>query len=147
MKIVSPDRGGVFDVLYGMVRRGLGGTNGDGRQFVSWIHEHDFVRAIYWLIEHPELTALVNVAAPNPLPTTEFMNSLRSAARVSFCLPAANWMLEIGAFVVRTETESILKSRRVVPGRKLQSGFTFEFPSRLEAGTELCQRWRNLNAA
>src|SRR5207253_10592389 len=75
---MSPDRGGVFDVLLGLVRRGLGGASGDGRQFVSWIHDLDFVRSIYWLIEH-DIAGPVNLAAPNPLPNAEFMRILRSA--------------------------------------------------------------------
>jgi uncharacterized protein (TIGR01777 family) len=125
---MSPDRGGVFDVLLGLVRRGFGGASGDGRQYVSWIHDHDFVRAVYWLIDHAGLEGPVNVAAPNPLNNAEFMRTLRAAWGVGFGLPATRWMLEIGAFVLRTETELILKSRRVVPSRLLQSGFVFRFP-------------------
>ncbi len=138
---MSPDRGGVFDVLMGLVRRGLGGKNGDGRQFVSWLHDRDFVRSIHWLIDH-DLAGPVNLASPHPLPNAEFMAALRSAAGVRFGLPAARWMLEIGAFFLRTETELILKSRRVVPGRLLQSGFAFEFPTWAEAARDLCRRWR-----
>jgi NAD dependent epimerase/dehydratase family enzyme len=138
---MSPDPGGVFDMLLGLVRHGLGGTNGDGRQYVSWIHDRDFVRSIYWLIEH-DITGPVNLAAPNPLPNDEFMRLLRSAWGIRLGLPATRWMLEIGAFILRTESELILKSRRVVPGRMLQSGFTFCFPAWAEAARDLCARWR-----
>src|SRR5213075_1453618 len=62
--VMSPDRGGVFDVLLGLVRRGLGGKSGDGRQYVSWVHYEDFVRAIYWLIQHNEVDGAVNICAP-----------------------------------------------------------------------------------
>jgi len=140
--ITSPDRGGVFDVLLGLVRRGLGGASGDGRQYVSWIHDQDFIRAIYWLIEHDELEGDVNLASPNPVPNAEFMRALRAAWGISFGLPAAKWMLEIGAFFLRTESELVLKSRRVVPKRLLQSGFTFQFPIWPEATADLCRRWR-----
>ncbi len=140
----SPDRDGVFDVLLGLTRRGLGGANGDGKQFVSWIHETDFVRAVNWLIDH-EMEGAVNLAAPNPLPNSDFMRELRRASGVKFGLPANRWMLEIGTFFLRTETELILKSRRVVPGRLLESGFTFEYPQWAGAATELCNRWRALN--
>jgi NAD dependent epimerase/dehydratase family enzyme len=140
--VMSPDRGGIFDVLLGLVRRGLGGTCGDGRQYVSWIHYLDFVRAVSWLIEHEELAGPVNLAAPHPLPNAEFMRALRTAWGIRFGLPASRWMLEIGAFVMRTETELILKSRRVVPGRLLRSGFVFQFPTWPEAAADLCQRWR-----
>jgi uncharacterized protein (TIGR01777 family) len=140
--VMSPDRGGIFDVLLGLVRRGLGGTAGDGRQYVSWIHERDFIRAIYWLIERPEISGPVNLASPNPLPNALFMRILRQAWGARIGLPAAQWMLRIGAFFMRTETELVLKSRRVVPARLLQSGFNFEFPNWTEAAEELCGRWR-----
>ena len=139
---MSPDRGGVFDVLLRLVRFGLGGQSGDGRQFVSWIHEADFVRAIRWLIEHDDVSGPVNLAAPNPLPNAEFMRALREAWGIRLGLPAATWMLGIGAVFLRTETELILKSRRVVPGRLLQQGFSFEFPTWPEAARDLCERWR-----
>ena len=140
--VMSPDRGGIFDVLLGLVRNGLGGTSGDGRQFVSWIHERDFIRAVYWLIERSEISGPVNLASPNPLPNAQFMRILRRAWGARIGLPAAHWMLRIGAFFMRTETELVLKSRRVVPTRLLQSGFNFEFPDWAAAAQELCGRWR-----
>jgi uncharacterized protein (TIGR01777 family) len=141
---MSPDPGGVFDTLLGLVRWGLGGASGDGRQYISWIHDRDFVRAVYWLIEHPELAGPVNLASPNPVPNAEFMRTLRAAWGIGFGLPAKKWMLDIGAFFLRTETELVLKSRRVVPGRLLQSGFVFQFPTWAEAADDLCRRWREL---
>ncbi len=143
--IMSPDPGGVFDVLLRLVRFGLGGKNGDGRQFVSWIHDRDFIRGLHWLIEHENIAGPVNLAAPNPLPNAEFMRTLRSAWGTKFGLPATKWMLELGAFFLRTETELILKSRRVVPGRLLEQGFQFDFPTWDQAAKDLCQRWRNQN--
>jgi uncharacterized protein (TIGR01777 family) len=139
--VMSPDRGGVFDMLLGLVRRGLGGRSGDGRQYVSWIHDRDFVRSIYWLMEH-DLAGPVNLAASNPVPNAEFMRALRGAWGVRFGLPASRWMLEVGAFFLRTETELVLKSRRVVPGRLLASGFRFDFPTWTEAAVDLCRRVR-----
>jgi uncharacterized protein (TIGR01777 family) len=141
--VMSPDPGGVFATLLGLVRYGLGGTSGDGRQYVSWIHDRDFVRAVYWLIDRPDLAGPVNLAAPNPVPNAEFMRTLRIAWGMGFGLPATRWMLEIGAFLMRTETELILKSRRVVPGRLLDSGFVFQFPTWAEAAADLCRRWRS----
>lgn len=142
--VLSPDRGGVFDVLLGLVRWGLGGTAGNGRQYVSWIHDDDFIRSISWLIEHAEMDGAVNLAAPNPVPNAEFMRTLRQAWGVRFGLPAARWMLELGALLLRTETELILKSRRVIPGRLLQAGFTFQFPDWSAAARDLCRRWREM---
>ena len=141
---MSPDADGVFDVLLGLVRWRLGGAGGDGRQYVSWIHDRDFIRAVYWLMDHVESAGPVNVASPNPVPNAEFMRVLRTAWGIGFGLPARKWMLEIGAFFLRTETELILKSRRVVPGRLVQSGFVFQFPTWSEAAADLCLRWREL---
>jgi uncharacterized protein (TIGR01777 family) len=140
--VMSPDGGGPFDMLLRLVRFGLGGRFGDGKEFVSWIHEQDFVRAVDWLIQHDELAGPVNLAAPNPLPNSEFMQTLRKAWGIPFGLPATEGMLELGAFVLRSETELMLKSRRVVPTRLLQSGFTFQFPTWAEAAGDLCSRWR-----
>jgi NAD dependent epimerase/dehydratase family enzyme len=139
---MSPDRGGVFDVLLGLVRWGLGGTCGGGHQYVSWIHERDFINAVYWLIDHAELEGPVNLAAPHPLPNAEFMRTLRAAWGIGFGLPAARWMLEVGTFFMRTETELVLKSRRVIPDRLLRAGFEFQFPTWAEAAADLCRRWR-----
>jgi uncharacterized protein (TIGR01777 family) len=139
---MSPDAAGVFDVLLRLVRCGLGGRQGDGRQFVSWIHEHDFVRAIVWLIEHDDIEGAVNLAAPHPLPNADFMRTLRRAWGVRVGLPATRTMLEFGALLLRTETELILKSRRVLPGRLLEHGFRFACPQWPLAAAELCHRWR-----
>ncbi|HEU5196299.1 MAG TPA: TIGR01777 family oxidoreductase [Methylomirabilota bacterium] len=138
--IMSPDRGGIFDTLLGLVRRGLGGTAGDGRQYVSWIHDTDFVRAVRWLIARPDVQGAINLAAPLPLPYRDFMAALRRAAGVPVGLPAPRWLLEIGAVLMRTETELVLKSRRVVPGRLTAAGFTFKHPAWPEAAADLCAR-------
>lgn len=142
---MSPDRDGIFDVMLGLVKKGLGGTAGDGRQYISWIHDADFIRSVYWLIEREELSGAVNLAAPHPLPNAEFMRVLREAWGTRVGLPANRLMLEVGAFFMRTETELVLKSRRVVPTRLLESGFEFEFPTWENAARDLCRRWRRQN--
>jgi uncharacterized protein len=139
---LSPDSGGVFDTLLGLTRYGLGGSAGDGRQFMSWIHHEDFIAAVRWLIDRDDIEGAVNVAAPNPLPNGEFMRVLREACGVSFGLPTSKWMLEIGAVFMRTETELILKSRRVVPARLLEDGFKFKYPDWPSAARDLCHRWK-----
>jgi len=138
---MSPDPGGIFDTLLGLVRRGLGGKAGDGRQYVSWIHADDFVRATRWLIDHEEVDGIVNVAAPHPLPNAEFMRVLRDVSGTRLGLPATKWMLEIGAVFMQTETELILKSRRVVPGRLLDRGFVFKYPRWPDAVRDLCGKF------
>lgn len=143
--VMQTCHGSPFDILLRLVRFGLGGQAGDGRQYMSWIHEEDFVRAILWLIEHEELEGPVNIAAPNPLTNAEFMRALRAAWRIDFGFPAAEWMLEVGAYLLNSETELILKSRRVIPTKLWQSGFTFQFPTWPDAARELCQQWRRSN--
>jgi uncharacterized protein len=143
--VMSPFPGGPFDLLLNLTRHGLGGTAGDGRQYVSWIHYRDFVHAVRWIIDHDNVDGHVNLAAPNPLPNAEFMADLRRAWGIGFGLPASRWMLEIGAFFLRTETELLLKSRRVVSTRLPQSGFDFEFPTWPEAAGDLCGRWRAIS--
>jgi len=140
--VMSPDRGGIFDVLSGLVRRGLGGRAGSGRQWVSWIHERDFVRAVRFLIEREDLSGAVNLAAPGPLSNRDFMRALRAALGMRIGLPATKWMLEIGAFFLRTDTELLLKSRRVVPGRLADAGFEFAFADWPPACADLVARWR-----
>src|ERR1700733_1010993 len=138
---LSPDRGGVFDVFLGLVRHGLGGTTLPGNQYVSWIHEADFIRAVEFLIERQDITGAVNLASPNPLPNGDFMHILRQAWGTRIGLPTARWMLEIGTFLLRTESELILKSRQVVPGRLLNAGFKFQYPGWPEASCDLVTRW------
>ncbi len=130
--------GGVFPVLRRLARFGLGGKMGSGKQFVSWIHEKDFCRAVEWIIANENLSGVINLAAPNPLPNRETMRLIREACGAPFGLPATEWMLEVGAFFLRTETELILKSRRVVPGKLLVSGFQFQFPELRGALKDLC---------
>lgn len=135
--VMSPDRGGVFDTLHGLARRGLGGPAAGGGQYVSWIHDQDFGRAVRRLVEDEAFAGPVNLSSPNPLPYGEFMRILRDG-RVG--LPATRWMLEVGAFFMRTETELVLKSRRVVPGRLLDAGFDFAFPEWESAARDLVSR-------
>jgi len=135
--VLGNARNSVYRVMRRLAKFGLGGRMGSGRQYASWIHQDDFCRAIEWLIAHEEISGVVNLCAPNPLPNAEMMKLFRQLCDLPFGLPASEWMLEIGAFFLRTETELIIKSRRVVPGRLLASGFTFQFPEMRGALTDL----------
>ena len=131
--------GGVFQIMRRLAKLGLGGRMGSGRQYVSWIHDQDFCRAVEWILEHDELSGPVNLAAPEPVPNAEMMRLYRRVCGLPMGWPAAGWMLEIGAFIMRTETELLLKSRRVVPGKLLASGFQFGFPG-MEAALRNLER-------
>ncbi len=136
----SPDRGGVFDVFSSLARRGLGGTVGPGGQYVSWIHDADYIAATEFLI-HGSLDGAVNLASPHPLPNREFQRILRQAWGKRVGLPTAAWMVEIGTFIMRTESELVLKSRRVVPARLLSAGFTFCYPNWAVASRDLVAQY------
>ncbi len=146
--VFSPEPGGAFNILSRLVRCGLGGRQGSGRQFVSWIHEADFSRAIDMLIARDDLAGVVNIASPHPLPNSDFMRALREAWDISVGLPAPAALVEIGAWLMRTESELVLKSRRVVPRRLLGAGFHFLFPEWRMAARDLvrCQRLSRVSA-
>ena len=126
--VLGHGKNSVLPNLLRLGRLGLGGRLAGGRQFVSWIHEEDFCRAVEWTIEHESLCGVVNLAAPHPVTNAEFMAAIRKACGTPFGLPAPLGLLEVGAFFLRTETELVIKSRRVVPGKLLASGFAFRHP-------------------
>jgi uncharacterized protein (TIGR01777 family) len=139
----SPTPGNVFAVLSNLVRLSLGGKQGNGRQFVTWIHEADYARAVEFLIAHEELDGPFNIAAPHPLPNREFMAGLRDAWNMPNGFPAPSLAIHLGALLMRTEAELVLQSCRAVPGRLLDAGFAFEFPEWAEAAEDLVKQWRN----
>ncbi|MFZ0743041.1 MAG: TIGR01777 family oxidoreductase [Terracidiphilus sp.] len=143
--LFSPLPHSAFAVMSNLVRVGLGGRQGSGRQFVSWIHESDFARAVEFLIDREDLDGPINLAAPNPLPNRAFMAALRDAWGVPNGLPIPSLLVEFGAFFLRTESELVLKSRRVVPTRLLDAGFAFDFPDWPRAAEDLVQQWRHRN--
>ncbi|GAA0695493.1 TIGR01777 family oxidoreductase [Kitasatospora atroaurantiaca] len=140
--VMSPDRGGAFDVLLRLARFGLGGPVAGGRQYVSWIHDRDFVRAVEFLADRDDITGAVNLSAPAALPQRAFMRTLRAAWGIPVGLAATKWMAELGAFALRSDTELLLKSRRVTPGRLLEAGFTFDYSEWPEAADDLVRRVR-----
>lgn len=145
--VMSPSAGGAFNAYLGIVRYGLGGRHGSGKQWMSWVHHHDFVRAVAWLIDRDEIDGVVNIAAPNPLPNADFLSALRAAwGAPRLAPPAPAWLLEIAAFFHRTETELLLKSRRVIPARLLRHGFTFDYPSWPDAARSLVEEWKGAPA-
>jgi hypothetical protein len=138
--VLTDGRNSVFPVLRRLVRLGLGGALAGGRQFVSWIHEEDFLRSVEWLVARDDLDGPVNVAAPAPVTNAEMMRALRRVVGIPFGLPTPRWLLEVGAAFLRTESELVIKSRRVVPGRLVASGFAFRFPDLEGAFRDLHRR-------
>ncbi len=120
-------KGGVLVPYSWLARLGLGGKQGSGRQMFSWIHIDDLARMIEWLCDQEGQAGTFNASAPVPVPNHEFMRLLRQAYKMPVSIPAPKWLLEIGAFVVGTETELLLKSRWVLPSRLLSQGFEFKY--------------------
>lgn len=143
--VMSPCAGGAFDKLLRLVRFGLGGPVASGHQYVSWVHETDFIRAVEFLIDCEQLAGPVNICSPCPMPNNRFMRCLRQAWCTTYVgLPLPGWLVPVGALLLRTEPELVLKSRYVIPARLLQAGFDFHFPDWRGAAHDLVQRWREI---
>lgn len=127
MGIVLGRRDGAFPRLLALARMGLGGLQGNGDQYTSWIHEQDAAKCTEWLLENEQLSGIFNATAPKPVQNRYMMNAIRQACGMPFGLPAPAWLLEIGARLIGTETELLLKSRWVVPKRLLDHQFEFSY--------------------
>lgn len=125
---ITLGEGGVMIPYFNLVKFGLGGRQGSGRQKYSWIHIMDVCCAIEWMYDHQEMEGTYNLSAPGPVNNAVFMQTVRKVCGHLFGLPAYEWMLKAGAALIGTETELILKSRWVLPTRLLESGFIFRYP-------------------
>ncbi|GGK76219.1 TIGR01777 family oxidoreductase [Rufibacter glacialis] len=137
LAIVLAKEGGVMPYYLNLARLGLGGRQGNGLQCFSWVHAQDVIQSIEFLMRHEELEGDFNIASPKPIPNHYFMTTIRQALGVPLGLRARKWMLEIGAFLLGTETELLLKSRWVAPARLLQAGYTFQVRT-IEEAVALC---------
>jgi uncharacterized protein len=135
--IVLGRTGGAVKPLLRLAQFFMGGRQGSGEQFFSWIHEDDFARAVAFIIDHEELSGSINTVAPKPVRNKELMRTIRKAVGRPFGLPMPKWMLEIGAWMIRTETELVLKSRNVIPKRLMEAGFAYKYPDIESAITEI----------
>lgn len=129
MAIVLGEKGGVMHPYINLVRYGLGGVQGSGKQMFSWIHIEDLYQIILFLQDNKDLSGVFNCSAPQPITNRVFMETLRNTMKRKFGLHSPKWMLEMGAVFMRTETELILKSRWVIPERLKKEGFRFTFDS------------------
>jgi len=127
MGIVLGLKDGAFPRLLNLAKLGMGGKQGNGEQYVSWVHEQDAARSIEWLLQHNEIEGPLNCTAPGAIKNNMFMHSIRKAYGIGFGLPAPGWLLAIGAKIIGTETELILKSRWVRPSILLANGFEFKY--------------------
>jgi hypothetical protein len=142
--MMGTDKDSAFDIFSGLARLGLSGKIGSGHQYVSWIHEVDLARAVEFLIKS-DISGPVNLSSPNPVTQAEFAKGLREAWGIHFGLPAAPWMVAIGAWFLNGDTELVMKSRRVVPTRLTQAGFHFQYPAWPAAAQDLVRRMHHLS--
>ncbi len=129
MAIVLGKDGGVMKPFMNLVRYGLGGIQGNGKQMFSWIHIEDLFSIVSFFQSHKKLKGVFNCSAPNPVDNKTLMKTFRQVMKVKIGLPSPTWLLKIGALIIKTETELILKSRWVVPEKLIKSGYTFKFPT------------------
>jgi uncharacterized protein (TIGR01777 family) len=147
--MVFSRHGGAFPRFAQLMRWGLGGRHGSGRQYVSWVHEADVARFFRWAIDRQEVQGIINLSSPEPVRETELLHAMRQRIRPWVALPSPRWMLELGALILRTETELVLKSRRVVPTKAQALGFRFAHPQLATALDDLlpahamCERDRH----
>lgn len=125
--IVLGKDGGVMTPYKNLVKFGFGGAQGKGTQKFSWIHIEDLFQIVQFLYDKKELSGVFNCSSPYPVSNRELMKTLRDTLNVPFGLPSPKWLLEIGAFLIRTETELLLKSRWVLPERLEREGYKFTF--------------------
>jgi uncharacterized protein len=140
ISIVLGKGGGALPPMINLVRIGMGGPQGDGKQFMSWTHEKDICRAMEWFYKNEKAMGVYNLTAPTPIPNVGFMKYLRGALGVRWGFPLTHTVLKIGAVLIRTEAELVLKSRKVYPERLLNEGFVFEFNDPKEALEDLCRQ-------
>ncbi|MDC8005618.1 TIGR01777 family oxidoreductase [Aureisphaera galaxeae] len=127
--IVFGRKGGAFVPLKNLSKVGFGGKQGDGQQKVSWIHEEDFARSVEYIIRNEDIKGVINIVSPSPTTNMDLMKMIRKGLKMPFGIPMSKLLLEMGARVIKTETELILKSRNVIPKRLMEHGFTFKYPS------------------
>lgn len=125
--IVLGKNGGALTPIKNLAKIGFGGKQGPGNQKFSWIHVSDFVQSIDFIIKHPEMEGPVNLVAPTPTTNVALMQTVRKTIGIPFGIPMHKFLLEIGARVIQTETELILKSRNVIPVKLQEAGFKFEY--------------------
>ena len=138
--VIGKEPGGAMEYLINLSKLWLGGTQGGGQQFISWVHLKDFGRVVEFLIEQEHIFGVINCAAPNPVTNQTFMKELRNAVGRSWGLPMPKFLLALGAVFLRTQTELVLKSRKVVSKRLEEEGFQFEYSSIQTAFKEICQK-------
>lgn len=135
--IVLGKNGGALQPILNLVKIGFGGKQGKGNQKFSWIHEIDFARSLEFIINNPEMEGSINIVSPKPSDNKTLMKTLRKVTNINIGIPLPKFLLEIGARMIKTETELILKSRNVIPKKLQEADFKFTYPDLTKATMEL----------
>jgi uncharacterized protein len=122
---------GALEKMLPIFRLGLGGTLGDGRQWMSWVSLTDAIAAIQYALETPALAGPVNVTAPNPVTNEQFTRALARQLHRPALLPAPAFALRV-AFGQMAD-EALLASARAIPAKLSRVGFEFTHPNVEEA--------------
>lgn len=138
--MVLQKEGGIIKPFLNLVKFGLGGKIGSGKQYMTWIHEADFQELIKWAIDENNAEGIIHAASPNPVTNKEFMKSIRKAAGMSFGLPNPDFLIRFGAIFIGTEPELVLSGRRVISTFLLQKGFKFKYPYLHDALDQLIKK-------
>jgi uncharacterized protein (TIGR01777 family) len=125
--IVLGDKDGVVTRFKNLANGGLGGKQGNGNQYFSWIHEEDLAAIIEYLYQHAEQEGVFNCSSPGPIKNKELMKTYRDILNPLIALPSPKWMLKLGATLIGTEPELLLKSRWVLPRRLSEAGYQFKY--------------------
>ena len=131
---------GAMIPLTNLARLGLGGHQGTGKQMFSWVHIDDFLGMMQLIISNENISGPVNVSSPGPVTNSAFMRAMRKGVGMPIGLPAPKFLLEIGAFFLRTETELMLKSRFISPCKMLDNGYEFKYPEVQAAVVDLLKK-------
>lgn len=123
--IVLANEGGALKKMLLPFKLGLGGRIGNGEQYMSWLHLHDMLRLIDFLLQHPTLTGAFNATAPNPVTNTEFSRQLAGVLHRPAVLPMPAFVLKL---MLGEMADLLLTGQRVIPAKLQQAGFTFNYP-------------------
>lgn len=131
--------GGVLEPYLNLVKFGLGGRQGTGKQMISWVHVTDVCRIVEFLYQHPQLSGAINACAPNPVTNKAFMQAIRKVCDAPIGLPAYEWMVKAGAWMMGKEPSLVLEGNHALPTRLVENGFVFRFPQITEALADVVQ--------
>ncbi|UZR94852.1 TIGR01777 family oxidoreductase [Chondrinema litorale] len=136
--IVLGENGGAFPKMKWLSQLGMGGKQGNGKQYMSWIHIKDFCKAVDFIIQNENMEGEINITSPEPVKNDLFTEGLRRSLNMPIGFSQSRFLLELGSVIIGTETELLLKSRKVYPEKLIENGFVFDYGLLAKAFENLC---------